>query len=158
MIDITFATEQIRRLGGLNYFPREYPAALEELIQVAMTAETEEACRKAFDSILYDSDDCPKPSDIRRVIAVENEKAREIARTERTAPKTCPLCNGYGIKIRVYLITKTIKEIEGDVRPRITRRWLESDEEITAARAALQPDQEIQEGAEKCSCQLKAAS
>lgn len=154
MIDITFATEQVRRLGGLNYFPREYPEALEELISVAMTAESENACRKAFDSILYDSDDCPKPADLRRVIAVENEKAREIAKTERLAPRICPLCRGQGFKVRVYLITRTTEEIEGAITPKISKRYLESEEAIRHARTSIQAGQEILEGVERCSCRV----
>jgi hypothetical protein len=149
MITEQFAIEQVRRLGGLNFFPRDNPAAFEELVKAAMTAETEEACRKGFDTILFDSDDCPKPADIIRVMGIENEKINE----HRPLKKKHSLCGGTGYVHGVYLVTKHIEETrDGEVHAWTDKRLLTTDEQIKQVKRTLKPKQQVIEASQMCDC------
>jgi hypothetical protein len=149
MISEEFAKEQVRRMGGLNYLPRDNEAALAELIKAAMNAETEFACRRAFDSILHDSDDCPKPADLIRVINVENESVQEL----RPAVKKCPNCGGTSFVHGTFLVTKHSEQNrEGEFSAWSTRELLTTDEQIKQTKLHLKPNQHVLEGSEMCDC------
>jgi hypothetical protein len=65
MVSKLFATEQVMRFSGLDYFPSE-PQAIEELVSVVMTAKSEEVCRHACSSIISTAIKCPKPVEVSR--------------------------------------------------------------------------------------------
>jgi hypothetical protein len=163
MVSETIALEQVNRLWQLNYYPRdpEQSAALRELVTAAQGADSENCLKTAITAILYDSEDCPKPADIRRVVRVENERERELEAArekEKPRPGPCPFCYGIGFATRTYLLTRTTEEIDGEVRMRVTKKYLISDEEIEAAKKSLAEGQEVISGGERCSCQTKMAS
>jgi len=165
MVTPEFAAEQIIRLAQLNYYPREddYAPALRELVEAARGADSEDCLKQAIAQILYDAEDCPKPADIRRVVRIENERSREIAESQKREAAIrpqdlCPFCRGTHWAVRTYVIIKSTEEIDGFVRLKISKRYLLNEEEIKEARISLQPDQEILEGVEKCSCSSKSAS
>lgn len=147
MVDYQFATEQLRRMGGLNNYPLHDAPAINELVETAMTAETEAACRFAVDALLRDSDDCPTPAQLGRVIRLENERILERS-TEAHKKAKCPLCGGTGFVHGVFLVTKHSREEHAwtDKQP------LTTDAQIKAVRAHLQPNQQILEGSEMCQC------
>jgi hypothetical protein len=97
MIDRPSAKLQVRRLSGLDFFPAD-DVAVEELISAALEAENHEACRKAFDSLIYDANRCPTPGDIRRVVRIENERFKSTwANPIKPSEPLCAKCqsNGY---------------------------------------------------------------
>jgi len=147
MVDKQFALEQIRRMGGLNNYPLHEEPAVTELIETAMTAETEAACRFAVDALLRDSDDCPTPAQLGRLIRLENERILERS-VESHKKAKCPLCGGTGYVHGVYLVTKHSREEHAwtDKQP------LSTDAQIKAVRAHLQPNQQTLEGSAMCQC------
>jgi hypothetical protein len=91
MISIKFAEAQISRLEQLDFFPTDNKAAIKDLINAAMIAETETACATAIDAIVSEARECPKPADIRRLIIV--------TQTPRPNPSEgCPFCYGTGFR------------------------------------------------------------
>jgi hypothetical protein len=163
MVKPEFASEQIRRLAGLNYYPREddYAPALKELVEAARGADSEECLKTAISAILYDAEDCPKPADIRRVVRVENDRARELAESQRKESEKrgpCEFCHGTGWAVRTYILTRTAEEISGEVKPRVTKQYLLNDAEIETAKKSLSPGQEVISGVDRCSCQGKTTS
>lgn len=90
MIAATFALEQVRRLGQLDFYPKKDDAAIKELVKAAMTADTELILIKTVDCFVFDGGDCPKPADIFRTIARMSEK------TYTLAPTKCELCGDSG--------------------------------------------------------------
>ena len=161
MVTPEFASEQVVRLAGLNYYPREdgYAAALRELVEAARSADSEQVLETAITAILYDSEDCPKPVDIRRMVHSENQRARELEASQRKEQErsrgVCDFCHGTGWADRTYLLTRTIEEIDGETKPRVTKKYLLNETEIEAAKKALEKGQEILTGVERCSCQGK---
>jgi hypothetical protein len=91
VIDRAFAVAQVDRLCGLNWFPRDAPA-LRELVQVIESASSERVAEHVLTEWLREERECPKPSDLRRLIHQENEKLER-----RTSG--CPKCDGTGMII-----------------------------------------------------------
>jgi hypothetical protein len=148
VVDQRIAEEQIRRLGGTNNYPIHMPEAWGELVKAALTANTETALRKAIDSLLYDSDDCPKPADLYRVIAVENDRINES--TLRPPKPKCSKCGGLQFISGTYLVTRHYDQARDYAWK--TCQLLTTDVQIKAVRQHLQPTQEIYDGSEMCEC------
>jgi hypothetical protein len=98
MISIKFAKEQISRLEQLDFFPTDNKAAIKDLINAAMTAETETACAMAIDAIVSEARECPKPADIRHLIVSQAPARPNLS-------KGCPFCYGTGFKT----VKRTVK-------------------------------------------------
>lgn len=90
MTDKTFALEQVRRLGQLDFYPKHDDAAIKELVKAAMSAETETLLVKAIDCFIFDGGESPKPADIFRTIARMSETSYQLG------PTKCDLCGDSG--------------------------------------------------------------
>jgi hypothetical protein len=97
MVNKAYAAIQIRRFAGLDFFPHQAGEAIVELVVAAMSAHSEEICKAACDSILFDAVKCPKPAEVRLAVKSEYERrlSTEIKREPR--PNLCKWCesNGY---------------------------------------------------------------
>ncbi len=144
MISEKYASEQIRRLGQMDFFPKGDKVGIAELVSAAMTAETQLACIKAIDDFVFNETQCPKAADIRRSIANRNE---QIERQDRM-PK-CPDCNGTRFITDTFLVTK-----HGDEHGATwtDKQKLETEEQIIAVKNYLRKNQEILMGARMCHC------
>lgn len=95
MINRDFAKKQIARMGQFRGFPKEFPEAIGELIDVLAKAETEELAKETIARFMESANSetlCPFPADIRSALAdVTNEKLGEI----RPDPN-CHKCKGIG--------------------------------------------------------------
>ena len=92
MITTAQASEQIQRLSGLDFFPRER-AALKELRLAAESAATVEILRSIIDDWIREYTVSPKPADLRRLITPHNQ---ERASEARQRVRNCPECGGSG--------------------------------------------------------------
>lgn len=91
MIDQIFAFKQIRRMGGLDGYPRYEPEALAEITTLAgRLARSEDHLRAVIDGIIELATVFPKPSELRKLL----DRGRE-----ETVNLSCPLCGGSGWKI-----------------------------------------------------------
>jgi len=144
MLDEHSANEQVRRLRSMKFFPADEIAA-RELVIVVMTAETFEIAQRAVGEFIYDSDQCPTPSDLRRAIDYANERYNEIRKKNE---KKCPDCKGVGFISHWYLVTK---HFDGEANW-TTRQRIETEIQREQIQAHLTSRQEILEGAEPCHC------
>jgi len=107
MIDPKFATEQIERLSGLNFFPKPVKgdtasiAAFKELRLALECANSDSIGKRVVDDWIRTSPDAPKPAELRRAAYDENERAEanERAQYKPPAPKEayCGRCQDTGI-------------------------------------------------------------
>ncbi len=97
MIDSKTAARQLERLAGLDYFPKEAPAK-KELRLAIECALTEQIANSVVSDWLAESNNCPKPSEIRRLINARQEAIIEQRRN-------CPICDGVGFVTIWKLIT-----------------------------------------------------
>lgn len=97
MIDQKQAAGQVERLCGLDFFPKE-KAARKELLLAAQSADSEEILKMAVADWVAERGQCPKPSELRRVINSLNEKFH-------TAVAKCSICFGAGVVTIWKLIT-----------------------------------------------------
>lgn len=80
----------ITRLSGLDKYPKE--KGREELTLALMAAETMEIAQVVVSSFVDYARECPKPSDLRRLVWEENEKLHNVAPRKRE----CQHCYGAG--------------------------------------------------------------
>ena len=97
MIPSTVAARQLERLSGLDFFPREAPAKKELRLAIECSI-TEQIAASVVSEWLTESNVCPKPAEIRRLINSRQEDIREQRRN-------CPECDGVGFVTRYYLAT-----------------------------------------------------
>ncbi len=100
MIEKQFAANEVSRLAGLNWFPRE-PLPLNELILAVQSAATEVIAVYVVSEWLREQSEAPKPAQIRRMIWEENDKCEKAEKQEDwalTAPGSnhCKRCHGCG--------------------------------------------------------------
>ena len=81
MIDKTQAIQQLERLSGLDFFPKEKPAK-KELVLALQSAITEDIAAQFVSDWLAESNTCPKPAEIRRAI----NAAADAAAQAKAAP------------------------------------------------------------------------
>lgn len=98
MIDRKIAQTQIDRLAGLDWFPKDNPAAIKDLRQALEASATDVIAMAVVSDWVESNREAPKPADLRRLIWAENEK-RESDQFRRT--KSCPICDGTGQEIIV---------------------------------------------------------
>lgn len=82
-----FAKHQITRMGQLNGFPKDFPAAVAELVDALLTAPTEEIAKDVVSSFMEGANAetrCPFPSDIRGAVTARLEEFRP--------DPACPKC------------------------------------------------------------------
>tara|TARA_R110000868_G_scaffold40694_3_gene140116 strand:- start:97 stop:564 length:468 start_codon:yes stop_codon:yes gene_type:complete len=97
MIDSKFATEQLRRLQGLSFFPTEAPAVRELRLSIEVAASDAIAVR-VVGRWLEESADAPKPAQLRNLLYAENELHKQ------TVGK-CMACGGVGAVTVWKLVT-----------------------------------------------------
>ena len=142
-----FAQEQIRRLGGLNGFPLGNQEATTELALALMAAPNEHIARRAIDSLLFGTDECPKPADIRRAVLTQAERAESM---DPSPPKPkCPTCGGLGFILERFVLT----EDKIDERHWVTHKTkLHFAEDTNLIRETMDSNQQIIETTRMCSC------
>ncbi len=100
MIDSKYAVMQVERFAGLDRYPRgaEGGPGRKELALEAQKANSTAILQLVCDSWIANERECPKPSDLRQLVATENAR-REKKRRE------CPGCGGSGCICGWYLVT-----------------------------------------------------
>ena len=107
MISQKFASEQVDRLSGLNFFPKpvkgdaQSQAAYKELRLALECAATDAIGKLVVDDWLRNSADSPKPAELRKAAYDENERLerQEAAKYKPPAPRQahCYQCQDFGI-------------------------------------------------------------
>jgi hypothetical protein len=105
MISKDLAEMEIRRLSGLDFFPR-VPDAVNELVNAIMEAEDELQAHKAITEFTQSENQCPKPADIARVLHGLKHREEKAAWLEG---KRCPHCSGSGFRME----TKIMRAVPG---------------------------------------------
>ena len=77
MIDKQAASQQMERMAGLDWYPREGRAQI-ELIQAIEAAENEFIAAYVVGEWIKYHTECAKPADIRALIWEENNKLAQI--------------------------------------------------------------------------------
>lgn len=98
MIEEKVAAFQVARLSGLSFFPNQDPA-VQELVAALQVADSEGIAKATVDDLLHDAIECPKPSEIRRIANLKNEKsapAEPYWMQDPTPSHYCHLCKGWG--------------------------------------------------------------
>ncbi len=91
MITQKFAEKQVRRLGGLDDFPKFAPDAEAELVIMARKYGRSDAhVLAAFDEIISGWTKCPKPSELRHLLDRDRGEFSDV---------NCIFCAGSGWKI-----------------------------------------------------------
>ncbi len=100
MIEQKYALMQVERFAGLDRYPRgpEGGPGRKELALEAQKANSPAILQLVCDSWIANERECPKPSDLRQLVATENAR-REKKRRE------CPGCGGSGCVCGWYLVT-----------------------------------------------------
>lgn len=101
MIEKHVASEQMERLAGLDFYPRDGKAQI-ELIRAIESAENEFIAADVINEWLKYYTQAPKPAQLRLLIADENEKLRN---QRRATQKRCSLCHGTGFVTVYRLVT-----------------------------------------------------
>lgn len=97
MIDQAQAIKQLERLSGLDFFPKEKPAR-KELVLALQCAITDDIAAQVVSEWLAESNVCPKPAELRRLIYSRQEAILENLRK-------CHMCGGSGILTVWRLVT-----------------------------------------------------
>tara|TARA_R110000868_G_scaffold15580_2_gene70876 strand:- start:507 stop:974 length:468 start_codon:yes stop_codon:yes gene_type:complete len=150
VIESKFATEQLRRLQGLSFFPTEAPAVRELRLSIEAAASDAIAVR-VVGRWLEESTDAPKPAQLRNLLYAENELHRE------TVGK-CVVCGGVGAVTVWKLVTyrgnsftvqaaKTLECKDYEEAMDYTRRLVAWQEENPSAN-----QQTVLSAAERCGC------
>lgn len=100
MIDLKFSVMQVERFAGLDRYPRgpEGKPGRTELALEAQKANSTRILQLVCDSWIANERECPKPSDLRQLVATEN------SRTEKKR-RECSGCGGSGSITGWYLVT-----------------------------------------------------
>jgi hypothetical protein len=96
MIDPQIVAQQIERLKGLNWFPRDNAETIADLKSSLMAAHSEAIVVMVVSDWVAESADCPKPAELRSLIWAENEK-RSASLPRPTKSNYCRRCVDSGI-------------------------------------------------------------
>jgi hypothetical protein len=149
MIDQNIAAEQVRRLSGLDHYPRgeDQKAGLRELRKTAEAAHSAKVLERVIDDILATTNRCPAPAHLRAALWEEGEKHKE-------KQATCPKCGGTGWTIIYELITYAGKSLHVHKKERLPD--IHNDEEAFAFQrqidAAGVENQIVLSAARRCGC------
>jgi len=149
MIESRIAAEQLQRLSGLDFFPKEKPAQKELRLAIEV-ANTEGIAERIISDWLRYNTGSPKPSELRRLFYDENERHKQHL-------AECGECGGSGYITIHKLVTYYGKSF------RIKRaETIGSDERGIAERIASQPlgddHQQVLSAAMECSCRKVVAA
>lgn len=97
MIDPVKASKQIKRMAGLNFFPRE-DESVKELRLALETARSEAIAERVVTDWVGIESDAPKPAQLRSLVHEQNEKQQQ-------REKKCERCSGCGWLTAWYLVT-----------------------------------------------------
>lgn len=153
MIDPATAARQLERLAGLDFFPRDAPAK-KELRLAIECALTEALAAAVVSDWLAESNICPKPAEIRRMINSKQEQALEQRRN-------CPKCEGVGAITVWKLITyngNSLSIRRSELLPGIHTQEQANGfiEQLQAAKTNL--NQTVLSAAKMCECRKMLAS
>lgn len=145
MIDSRMAAEQLGRLSGLDFFPKEKPAQKELRLAIEIAATEGIAERIVSDWLRYNTVS-PKPSELRHLCYDENERHKQnLARCER--------CGGSGFTTVHKLVTYHGRSFK--VKRSETLSVSDNPREL-AERIASQPigddHQQVLSTAKECEC------
>lgn len=101
MTDRKFATEQISRMIGLDFFPSDTKAQ-KELVDSLCWAKTDAIAVATINEWVQGQPRRPTPADIRRIVADHNERYDRLL--ERSRPK-CNVCDGTGMTVHHFLVS-----------------------------------------------------
>lgn len=95
MIEEKLAKDQIRRLSGLSFFPKD-TKAVHELVNALRVCETDLQAARVITELLESAQECPAPALIRGLSydRIEAEKAAKVQPIRRAAH--CPQCQDFG--------------------------------------------------------------
>jgi hypothetical protein len=100
MISHEYATSQIQRLSGLDYFPRT-TEAVNELVAALKEAADEIQAYAAITEFTQSESQCPKPADIARVLHSLKSRQEKASWLEG---KRCPHCSGSGFRMETKIM------------------------------------------------------
>lgn len=157
MIDAKVAAEQMERLMGLSFAPQT-PAAKKELRLAIEHAATQEIARNTVTDWLNESGECPKPSDLHRMIAGKNTAVT-------SARLKCQFCDGSGFTTIWRLVTyhgasfriRNTESITGTSAQSAFEVALDVRRAIPDGQTALTKGwlrQDVLSAAKACSCRL----
>lgn len=92
MIGEAYATQQVLRFSGLDFYPKG--PGLRELVLAMQSAKSEASARNATDSFLSEITVCPKPAEIRRALFDLSTEKEWIP--EENSRGGCGRCGGSG--------------------------------------------------------------
>jgi hypothetical protein len=97
--DAELISEQLMRLGGLRGFPHrpELEPAREELLSALTNCLDAKVLEQVVSDWLKEYDYCPKPADLYRVIAEENQKKQPTQKPPPRFSSHCLTCQDTGI-------------------------------------------------------------
>ena len=96
MIEKKTMAQLLERLSGLQWFPRDNPAAIKDLGEALRLARTDEIAVLVADYWIKSFSEAPKPADLYGLIKVENEKFESAHQPQSVE---CAICNGTGQEI-----------------------------------------------------------
>ena len=152
MIPSTTAARQLERLSGLDFFPREAPAK-KELRLAIECAITEQIAASVVSEWLAESNTCPKPAEIRRLINSRQEDIREQRRN-------CPECDGTGFVTVWKLLTyngNSYNVRRSETLPQIQRQEQANAFLADMARSPTNLNQTVLTAAKPCQCRTAGA-
>lgn len=150
MISETASKNQAARLVGLDFFPKEAPARRELMLAIQI-ADTEEIAAGVITDWLEESRECPKPSDMRRLIGDRN---RAVGITRRD----CSICQGAGQLVRHYLVTYEGNSFRIQSAEKLPLMLEEHVQEFREKlNSAPGPQQDILSAAKACECRRAMA-
>jgi hypothetical protein len=100
MISKNLAEMEIRRLSGLDFFPRVQDA-VNELVAAIREADDELQAHKAITEFTQSESQCPKPADIARVLHSLRQREKKASWLEG---KSCPHCSGSGFRMETKIM------------------------------------------------------
>ena len=144
MIDLRFATDQVARMMGLDYFPSE-PKVQKELIEALRWAKTDVIAVATINDWISQESRRPTPADIRRIVAAHNERWERLL--EDSGRPKCSVCGGSGMTVHDFLITYRGKSLSIERSENIDHL---NFEQISEFRKKLPEHQTILSGARDC--------
>lgn len=144
MIDLRFATDQVARMMGLDYFPSE-PKVQREIIDMLRWSKTEAIAVAVINEWITDNPRRPTPADIRRVVANHNERWEQLL--SECGRSKCSVCGGCGMTVHDFLVTYNGKTLAISQSENIDHL---NFEQISDLRKKLPEHQAILSGARDC--------
>lgn len=150
MIDAKFATHQLERLLGLNFFPSS-KSAQKELVLALQSGVDETVVQSVVTEWLGSSSDAPKPAELRHLIY---DKQQGIIQQRRN----CSVCEGSGFVTHWYLVTYSGKSFTIKKSEQIDGGY---EEAMRLARVLTDPlphvdRQQVISVAKECKCRIAA--